>query len=158
MALNATTITAALVTVLRTVTAANGYVSNVGASVRVGEVRGMATQAPACFVIPGRGGPGEARYGEARQVIREYEVRGFASVLDHPTISDYALVDTVIWDIRRAMESYEPAVDSLIQSLAYRGDRPGYREEGGNAVGAAVTYELTYLVTLTDPETVLTAL
>lgn len=153
MSLVPTDITDELVTILRAATTRGGYPSNIGASVRVGELRGMAAQAPACFVIPSRGKPGLSRYSEIRQVVRDYEIKALVDMDDHPSMSDHAMIDQIIWDVRRCIEGYEPGVESLVERIAYSSDRPGYREEGGTIVGASLTYEVTYSVNLTDPET-----
>lgn len=152
MSLIPTQITDELADVLRTCTTSRGYTSNVGATVHVGQLRGAHKQAPAIFVVPGRQS-GDVRYGEVREVTREYVVRAFADLRDHPTLAEEALVDQVIWDVRRAIEAQLEVLLELAQRVRYIGDQPGYHEEGGTIVGAALSYEIQYLVNINDPET-----
>jgi hypothetical protein len=152
MSLVPTEITRELAILLADCTTANGYVSNVGAVVQIGQLRGAYQQAPAVFVLPGRQS-GTARYGEVREMTRDITVRGFADLNDHPTLDEVELIDTIIWDLRRCIESQSQTLDSLVQRLSYASDRPGYREEGGTIVGAALTYQVQYAVNLNDPET-----
>jgi hypothetical protein len=152
MTLLATQITRTLADLVSTCTTARGYASNTGASVQVGQIRGTYRQAPAAFVLPGRQSGG-GRYGEVREVTREIQVRAFADLNDHPALDEIELIDLVIWDLRRCIESYDESLAALVQRIRYVSDLPGYREEGGTIVGAALTYEIVYLVSITDPET-----
>jgi hypothetical protein len=147
----ATQITEAFAAQLRLLTAAHGYTTNVGAEVHVGMLRGAAEQAPACYLLPGRQSAGEGRYGTRRLVLRSYEVRAFVDLRDHPAWSEAQAVDAVIWDVRAGVETAQGALHGLAERLAYQGDRPGYREEGGTLVGAAIDYTVAYFVDLSDP-------
>jgi len=152
MTLLATQITQALAARLATATTANGYTSNCGSAVFIGQTRGADRQAPAVFLLPGRQS-GEGRYADEREVRREYDIRGFADLNSHPHLSEAALIDLIIWDLRRCCESNNDALTGLIERLSYRSDQPGYREEGGSIVGAALTYEIQYICSITDPTT-----
>lgn len=154
MSLIATEITRALIDLMGTCVTARGYTSNCGASVYLGQLRGAATQAPAIFVLPGRQS-GEVRYGELREVTRSYQITAYADLNDHPTLDEAGLVDLIIWDLRRCVESHEPTLVGLAQRVRYVSDQPGYREDGGSIVGAGLQYEIQYAVNLNDPETAL---
>jgi len=152
MSLVATDITHTLAELVRNCTTRRGYTSNVGAAVYVGLLRGAAQQAPSAWIIPGLQ-RGSERYGELREVTREYKVSGFADHNDHPSLDEVGLVDLIIWDLRRCIESQDDILAAMVERLRFVSDQPGYREEGGTIVGATLSYELTYLVNLTDPET-----
>ena len=150
MTLIATTITEALADCIRDCTAAKGYSSNVGATVEVGRLAAGATDAPCTYLLPGRGTGGQL-YGVI-EYTRAYELRAFVDRAAHPTIADAALVDLIIWDLRRIIERAPvPGVDAL----RFVSDQPGYREDGGNLVGAILHYEIIFQVSLSDPTTAL---
>jgi len=152
MLLVSSRITDEFAAVLRGATTARGYTSNVGASVRIGQLRGAAEEAPSCYLVPGRQSPGEARFAHRRLVVRGYEIRGFIDMNDHSTLSDHEAVDLVVWDIRRCVESGRGPLADLVERIAYSGDRPGYREDGGTIVGAAIEYDVVYHVDLLQPD------
>jgi hypothetical protein len=116
-------------------------------------VRTVADVAPAVFVTPGSE-QAEGSYG-GTHVRRTYEITGFASPEAHPALSDHALVDLIIWDLRQVLETYDATLHGLVELMRFTGSRPGYREASSNVVGAAVTYELVYAVAVTAPDTAL---
>lgn len=151
MTLLATQITEALVEAVQGATIAAGYPSDVGRLVFVGQLRGGAIQAPCTFVLPGASRD-TAYYNGGREVTRQIEVRGFADANAYPDLTDHALVDQVIWDLRQVLAA-DPPLGGLADDLRYVSDRPGYREDGGTIVGAALTYELVFNVDIADPST-----
>jgi hypothetical protein len=142
-----TQITRRLKAMLEACIPANGYASGVGADVRIGQLRGAATEAPAAFVVPGRE-TGETIYDESIEMVREFEIKAFADTKAHPTIEDHELVDRVIWDVRQCLESYDAELADLIDGIRFQNARPGYREDGGTLVGASITYEVRYVVNI----------
>lgn len=153
--LSASKITFLIKGVLDDCLAERGFPSNCGASVRVGLLYGAASEAPSVYVLPGRQ-TCEQRYGQTQEIRREYQIRAFADLNDHPTLSEFELVDQVIWDVRRCMESRELTLPDYVDRLAYAGDQPGYREEGGSVVGAVINYDVMYTVSIDDAETPIT--
>lgn len=153
--LAASTITHLIKGVLDDCISARGFVSNCGASVRIGLLYGAASEAPCTYVLPGRQ-KCEQRYGLVQQISREYQIRAFADLNDHPTLTEFELVDRVIWDVRRCMESRELTLPDYVDRIAYAGDQPGYREEGGSIVGAVINYDVMYTVSINDAETPIT--
>jgi hypothetical protein len=153
MSLVATQITDRLAVMAATITTANGYTSNVGASVNVADLRGIGTQAPALFIIPSRQRP--TRSYAFAQYEREYQIKAFADLRDHPSLSDHALVDTVIWDVRQCFETHDTALMALADQVSTDDDQPGYSEDGGSIVGASITLPIHYRVDPTDPDTAL---
>lgn len=149
-ALVATQITNRLAAMAAAVTAANGYVSDVGATVGVARQKGMADQAPASFILPGRQKVSDY-YGEL-EVEREYSIRAFADTRSHSAFDEHALVDQIIWDLRRRFGAEDEEL-SLLCSWLVGDDRPGYTEDGGVIVGADMTITTTYRVAASDPST-----
>jgi hypothetical protein len=148
-----TEITREIATLLRGTTRANGYQSNVGATVFLGQLRGGKTQAPCCYVIPGQHDPTSVMYGAAREVRRSYEIKAIVDANDHATLEDIDLVDLIIWDVRSVIETNEDRLGGLVQRISWTGDRPGYREDGGSLVGASINYDVIYRVNIDDPTT-----
>lgn len=146
MTLFATYITEALAERLRGCTAGAGFASNVGATVRAGRMSAGAIDAPCTYIIPGRGA-GNALYG-AVEYTRTYELRAFVDLNTHPELSDCDLIDQIIWDVRRIIET-EPLPGADI--VRFISDQPGYREDGGSLVGALLNYEIAFTVNLSDP-------
>jgi hypothetical protein len=149
-----TAVTRRLRTILQGCTLANGYASNLGADVRIGQLRGAATEAPAVFVIPGRES-GEPMYDGTFEMVREYEIKGIADTKAHPEIEDFELIDRVIWDVRKCIEAYDANLADMIDSIRFTNARPGYREDGGTLVGAAITYEIRMTLNSDTPDTAL---
>lgn len=154
MTLLATEITNALVALLTQCVARRGFVSDVGARVFASLLKADYSQAPAAFIHPGRT-TADVLYGEARRVSRVYTITACANSLSHPTLSDAALADQIVWDVRRCIESPDDTLLELVERVRFLNDQPGYREEGGSIVGATLTYEVSYAVDLNDVETAL---
>jgi hypothetical protein len=155
----ATQVTEALSARLRGCVAGAGYRSNVGATVRTGRLSAHTTEAPCIYLLPTRGADTRA-YGEAAVVYtRQYEIRAFADLNAHPEIvrevdpdaADADLIDQIIWDVRRCLETGQPLPG--VDYLHYLSDTPGYREDGGSTVGAVLLYEVRFAVSLLDPST-----
>ena len=152
MTLLATQITDALVARMATVTAINGYPSEIGRTVFSGTLKGDAVQAPCVFVTPGRT-TDTAAYSGILESTRTYDLVGYCDSTSYPDMSDHAIVDAIAWDIRRALAATDPALAALVRQIRFISDSPGYREDGGNLVGASVVIEIDYAVALTDPST-----
>jgi hypothetical protein len=160
MTLLTTQITEALAARLRGCVAGGGYRSNVGARVRTGRMNANAIEAPCVYVLPTRG-TGESIYGAVRYT-RSYELRAFADLNAHPELvreqdpdaADADLIDQIIWDLRRCIEMPDEPLPG-VDILRYVADTPGYRDDGGSAVGAVLNYELSFVVALADPSTAL---
>ena len=151
MILLPTQITTALADRLALARVANGYITDVGATVYQGQLRGGAIQAPCIYLLPGRTAPGKPLMKGVKEKQRAYEIRGFVDSNDHKALSDVALVDLIAWDIERAVELITDRLGGLIDSIRWTGEQPGFREEGGTLVGAGVTYDIVYRTTLADP-------
>lgn len=148
MTLLATKITSALVEAVQGATIAAGYPSNVGRLVFRGQLRGGAIQAPCTFVLPGTSRD-SAYYNGCREITRQVEIHGFADANAYPDLTDDALVDQIIWDLRQVLEA-DNTLGGLAQDLRYVADRPGYREDGGSIVGAGLTYEVVTHINIAD--------
>jgi len=161
----ATRITIALGDLLAACTAENGYPSDVGRSVFLGQIQGRADDAPAIWLIPGA----QKRrpvYDNVREVVREYSVRAFSDLRSvagwadataaERRLIEVELVDQVIADVRRCLDTWEAAsaeLPSLISHLGETADKPGYSDDGGTRVGAGVDFTVTYWVDPADPTT-----
>lgn len=151
-------VTRALASVLEGCTSANGYISNVGAAVYLGKLRGGAVQAPCINLLPGRHSPADPVYNPQWEQTREIEIRAALDANDYldaaniQTLDDIELVDLVIWDVRRCLALGRAALADLGAELRYQGDQPGYREDGGTVVGASLTYSVTYTADPADPD------
>ena len=145
-----TQITRQIKLMLERCTTANGFVTNLGARVEIARGKAGSEEAPAAFVIPGRQS-GEPLYDDAVEQVRAYEITAIADTHDHPDIDDYELVDRLIWDVRRCLETRDEALAELVDSIKYTSDRPGYREDGGTIVGASITYEVRYTLQIHTP-------
>jgi len=152
MSLLPTQITDALAVLARGCTAANGYLSNVGANVAIGRLAGAAVEAPICFVIPARQQPSTDLAFGAACVVREYELKAFADLQDHPTLDEHALMDQIIWDVRRVVEAEGTDLRDLATRVTWLSDTPGYHEQGGSLVGATITYEIEYRLDPDNPD------
>ena len=146
-----TAITDRLATMAATMTTANGYASNVGASVKVASQRGMGSDAPATFIVPGRQTVTRG-YAGLLEIKREIDIKAFADLADHD-LDDHALVDLVLWDLRKKFGTRDTALMALADQIYPAGDQPGYPEDGGRIVGGALTLEITYRVAVDDPTT-----
>lgn len=151
-ALVATQITDRLAAIAATITTANGYPSNVGATVQIGARRGMADQAPAVWIVPSRQTVTDLY--DSVEISREIDIKAFADLRDHPSLSEHGLVDQVIWDVRKAFGAYDATLAAL-GDLTLGNDQPGYSEDGGAIVGAGLTLTTTYRVAVDDPTTAL---
>jgi hypothetical protein len=104
------------------------------------------------FITPGRESA-TARYG-VQEVQRDWVFTGFVDTTNAGT-EEHELVDQIIWDIRRCVESRDSTLEGLTERVAFSGADPGYHEDGSTIVGAAVTYQVTYSVDMADPSTAL---
>lgn len=122
------------------------YPSQCGETVLVGQVKGAEQQAPAIFIIP-EVLRVEGRYG-MQQVVRDYRLAAFALLSDHPTMSEHALIDQIITDVRDVMESRDRQSRSGLVALGaevrFQQAQPGYHEDGGDLVGAALQYQVVF--------------
>jgi hypothetical protein len=146
-----TQITDRLAAMAATMTSANGYSSNIGASVAIAKQRGMGSDAPATFIIPGRQSITRGYAGQV-QVEREVSIKAFADLSDH-ALDEHALVDLVLWDLRRCFGGSDPTLLALADQCSAGDDQPGYSEDGGRIVGGALTLQITYRVAVADPTT-----
>ena len=159
----ATLITRELGALLTTCTAANGFPSNVGAQVFLGQIQGRAEDAPAIWVVPGPQRETQ-RYGPIVELARDYSIRAFADLRDGAAwaggdraarnLLEVELVDEIIFDIVRCLDTWDLAdspLIGLVDQIRRNGDRPGYSEDGGTRVGCAVDITVTYRVDFSDP-------
>ena len=144
MTLLATTITDRIASLLGTCKGAS-YPSNVGTTPLVGQVKGADQQAPCVFLLPERVTV-EGRYA-MHQVARDYRIVAFARLSDHPTLSEHGLVDQIIRDVRQVLEARDGGTGGLVSlgaEISFQGATPGYHDDGGQIVGASLTYRITY--------------
>lgn len=134
--------------------AASGFSTDIGASVQVAPTPVNADSAPACIIVPGVQ-RASGRYGGVQQIGRDYEVRGFVDWRAHQAIDEHALVDLVLWDLRRGFGTRDAALEGLIERIALRDDRPGYTDEGGSLVGGLLNLTVHYRLNAADPATAL---
>lgn len=122
------------------------YPSQVGATVLIGQTKGAEQQAPCVFLIPERATI-EGRYAQ-QQTSRDYRVAAFARLSDHPTDTEHGLIDQIIDDVRRALEARDGVATiglaALGAEIRFQGSTPGYHEDGGQLVGAALQYQLVF--------------
>lgn len=149
----ATMITARLAEILAGCVTANGYLSDCGAEVRVGQTRGTASQAPCIYLTPGKEQV-EARYGVSL-VARQYTITGLAHTNQHQAWEEYELVDRVAIDVRRVLAIPDEPLQALIDSIQFDGATPGYTEDGGTLCGSALTYTVRYHADPIYPDTAL---
>jgi hypothetical protein len=151
-------ITRAIAAILGGCTSTNGYLSNVGAAVYLGKLRGGAVQAPCINLLPGRHAPADPVYNPQWEQTREIEIRAALDANDYlddanvQALDDIELVDLTIWDVRRCLSLGRDTLSALGAELRYLSDQPGYREDGGTVVGASLTYSVTYTADPADPD------
>lgn len=150
MPLVATQITDRLAAIAATITTANGYASNVGATVKVAQLDAIGSDAPACILIPGRQ-QAESQMGGKAKLSRDYDIKAFVDLRDHPSLPPHELADLVLWDLRRRFSLYDAPLHLLINDISIKDDQPGYPENGGSLVGCSLTLGLSYLITLEPP-------
>lgn len=153
MSLLATQIAEDLAALVETVTTANGYVSNVGANVRIGQTGGTRDDAPAAVITPGTMQQDTGYSFEPCR--REMRVTAFADLDDHPTLAAHALIDVITWDLRRAIEdaATDAALYGHIDSIRFDRAEPGFPDPGGSIVGAALVYTVSFHLSLDDTDT-----
>lgn len=151
MALISSAITARLAAIGATITAANGYTSNLGTNVRIAQERGQGRDAPALYIVPGR--QRETHRYARSEMSRDYTIKGFVDLRAHSPLDDYEIVDKVIWDLRQAYGARDTTLAALVDRIQLTDDQPGYSEEGGSLCGAALTLTVVYTVDPTDPTT-----
>lgn len=149
--LTATAITTRLAEIGATLTAANGYTTNIGANTSVAQHQGMARHAPALYITPGRQRVTK-RYARI-DIEREIAIKAFIDLRQHPGVDEYELVDRVIWDLRKGFGTYDAGLMAFADRLRIDDDQPGYSEDGGSICGAAITLAITYTVDPDDPTT-----
>ena len=140
-----TQITDRLAALLRTCTGA-GYPSQVGTQVLVGQVKGAEQQAPAIFVIPETLNA-EPKYGN-HLITRGYRLAAFALLSSHPTYAEHGLIDQIIRDVRAVLETRDAVASigliALGATVQFQNAAPGYHEDGGQLVGAALQYQISF--------------
>ena len=122
------------------------YPSGVGAAVSIGQTKGAEQQAPCVFVIPERATT-EGRYHQ-EQVSRDYRIAAFARLSDHPSATEHGLIDQIIRDVRSVMETRDATATigliALGATIQFQNAAPGYHEDGGQLVGAALQYQIIF--------------
>lgn len=142
MALVPTSITDRLKTLLQGCKGTS-YPSNVGTTVLVGQVKGAEQQAPCLFMIPERE-TADQRYAQ-HLMTRTYRLAAFAKLSAHPTLSEHGLIDQIIYDVRKVMETRDSTLAALTNGTPqFISAQPGYHEDGGQIVGAALEYQITF--------------
>lgn len=118
------------------------YPSLVGTTVKVGQARGAEQQAPAIFVMPE---VEQASGLYATQLItRTFRLAAFAKLSAHPTYSEHGLIDQIIRDVRKVMETRDSTLVGYGANVKFISATPGYHEDGGQLVGASLQYEIQY--------------
>lgn len=119
------------------------------APVFVGLPDGYAEELPRIYVTPGRETI-EREYGYERRAS-EYSIAVMVDVREYAE-PEYELVDRLIAGISRVIAAPDNQMDSLIESIALTGTRPGYREDQGNTIGAELSYTISYAADPADPD------
>lgn len=132
----------AMVARLEEISVANGYRTNVGADVRIGEAPHFGPDDPdeaIALVI----GEDRVMYQGANLFIElPMEVHALARAdIDDP----WAAVEAAIADVKEAVELDDRTLGGLVPRMIERGStRPYAREEGSLAVGAVIPYIAPY--------------
>lgn len=143
--LKPTVITDRIAALLATATGI-GYPSLVGTSVLVGQVKGAEQQAPCVFIIPEQE-QFDGAYGQ-HLMRRDYRLAAFAALSGYPTYSEHGLIDQIIYDVRKIMETRDGTAGIGLAAIGaevrFVSATPGYHEDGGDLVGAALQYTLHF--------------
>ena len=151
-----TRITAQMAVLLGQISPLEGYRTDVGTNVQVRLVAGQATQAPVCYLTPERE-IGAPEYGntvcESTYSVTVIVGRKDVWIQDYPDAdAEWVIIDSLIGDVRKALESRDATLEALIERLRYDGAEPAYREDAGELIGAKLTYSIQYRIAKGDPD------
>lgn len=144
-----TTLTAAIQTALGAITQEDGARTNIGRLVYVGAHPVNDNELPCCVLTPGQEtlAPDAGPLGH---VAVAYTVSGYVNRRDSKAeeytadpCAEFALVDAIIADVRDAIEGTGCVLASEAYSVVYQGAVPHYHEDGGEACGASLSYQIT---------------
>lgn len=138
-------IIAAVIERLRGITRVNGYATDAGQSLIVGVIAlGPDDPAVGLSLVPEASTPADRVRAKAAHVL-PLQISAIAKVLSW-TQSDEAWLraEDVIGDIHQAMETDDFTIEGLAVDLRVGAELPLERGEGGETVGAAITYEVVY--------------
>ncbi len=142
---------------LKEISVDNGYATDVGRTVLLGEVFSLGpNDGPAIALVAGedepQGGQGLGG-GEGAAVSIEWTVSAIALISSDSDIeAPWLTIEHVIGDIKRAMELDDRTLGGLVGEFSRGQVRPLEREEGSTVVGGAVDYTMLYFESWGQPE------
>jgi len=127
---------------LKTIRVIDGFNTDAGETVLLGEVVELGTDDPdaAVAIVPG---DTQVRRDQARKIFVQLpvEIQLIAKVdLDE----SWVLIEQMLADVQKAMEVDDELIHGYERSLAYAGERVLPREAGMSTTGAGVTYVATW--------------
>ena len=134
---------------LKTITQANGYETNIGATTFRGKLRIEDSLVPCGVLIEGSDTV-EARPGRIPQceIAQSYVIGGYVPCdPDNPNDAAHA----VLRDIKRSVFSGNANLDGRVKIVRYKGRDIGPRADGQPIVFAVVELEVEYVEDLTKP-------
>lgn len=134
---------------LETIAVANGYQTDAGQTLFIGETPALGEDDPAAAIAVLVGDEEPQYQGEQLLIRLPYDVQAHVRAdLDEPWLT----VEQVIADIKRAVELADRTLGGLVKRQIERGAvRALPRESGSTTVGASVTYYAPYTEAWGDP-------
>jgi hypothetical protein len=134
---------------LRVVSVANGFQTDAGEALYIGETPSLGPDDPAAAIAIVVGDETPSYQGMQIYLELPYEIQALARAdLDQPWLT----VEQVIADIKTAVELEDRTLGGLVKRQIKRGTvRTLGRDDGSTAVGAAVTYLAPFTETWGDP-------
>lgn len=133
---------------LSTITVANGYLTDIGLSVKRGKRRLSPEDAP--FIVLQEGDDrAEGRTRRTAKLAQQYTAEAHMVCADPEHPNDTAHL--MLADLKRAIFSGDFRFDNRVAELNYIGRAIGAREDGTNLCFASITFELVFSEDLTNP-------
>lgn len=140
-------ISLALTARLETITAANGYLTDIGAKVFRGRRRLDESNIPCCVIAEGDDNILDENR-RAAKIEQQYFIEGH-SICNPDNPNDKA--HDIIEDIKRAIFKHDAPIHPLIKALSYKGRTINPRDDGAGVIAASVEIAVTMVETLDAP-------
>jgi hypothetical protein len=137
----AKSIAATLTDRLAAITVANGYLTDIGTHVYRGRRTLDETMIPCVVVVEGADSVAEQIANKTARVVQRYDIEGHAEC-DPDNPNDKA--HDIIFDLKRAIFSGDMTFGGPVRKVEYKGRAIVTREDGFNAVAAAVSIDMTF--------------
>lgn len=125
-----------------------GYSVNLGSRIYRARRSFTVDELPAAAIWDGDEAASDDCYGITEQIM-EVSVELHAAVSEEPSPQ----ANRLLVDGRKAMETYDSALQALVSRVAYAGGGPTYPAEGSAILSVRLRYQITYATVRGDPYT-----